>query len=83
MGYSWTARGTGCGKKHRHYERGYWQDYFRSRIQCCLPQGRHEVHQGMGRPDAQDGLLGDMTDPYITYDNRYIETLWWLAETAL
>ena len=22
----------------------------------------------------------DMTDPYITYDNRYIETLWWLLK---
>ncbi len=21
-----------------------------------------------------------MTDPYITYDNRYIETLWWLLK---
>jgi isoleucyl-tRNA synthetase len=24
------------------------------------------------------GYWVDMTDPYITYDNRYIETLWWL-----
>ena len=24
------------------------------------------------------GFWVDMNDPYITYDNRYIETLWWL-----
>ncbi|MGN0205899.1 MAG: class I tRNA ligase family protein, partial [Muribaculaceae bacterium] len=24
------------------------------------------------------GYWVDMTDPYITYDNKYIETLWWL-----
>jgi len=24
------------------------------------------------------GFWLDMSDPYITYDNRYIETLWWL-----
>ena len=24
------------------------------------------------------GYWDDMKDPYITYDNRYIETLWWL-----
>ncbi len=26
----------------------------------------------------QMGYWVDMNDPYITYDNRYIETLWWL-----
>ena len=26
----------------------------------------------------QMGYWVDMKDPYITYDNRYIETLWWL-----
>ena len=30
--------------------------------------------------DSQDGYWVDMTDPYITYDNRYIETLWWLLK---
>ena len=26
------------------------------------------------------GYWVDMADPYITYDNRYIETLWWLLK---
>jgi len=26
------------------------------------------------------GYWVDMTDPYITYDNRYIETLWYLIK---
>ncbi|WP_277112127.1 isoleucine--tRNA ligase, partial [Bacteroides stercorirosoris] len=26
------------------------------------------------------GYWVNMTDPYITYDNRYIETLWWLLK---
>ncbi len=26
------------------------------------------------------GYWVDMTDPYITYDNRYIETLWYLLK---
>ena len=26
------------------------------------------------------GFWVDMRDPYITYDNRYIETLWWLLK---
>ncbi|MGN0029334.1 MAG: isoleucine--tRNA ligase [Marinilabiliaceae bacterium] len=26
------------------------------------------------------GYWVDMTDPYITYDNRYIESLWWLLK---
>ena len=25
----------------------------------------------------------DMPNAYITYDNRYIETVWWVARTAL
>ncbi len=28
----------------------------------------------------QMGYWVDMDDPYITYDNRYIETLWWLLK---
>ncbi|MBR3286377.1 MAG: isoleucine--tRNA ligase [Bacteroidales bacterium] len=28
----------------------------------------------------QMGYWIDMNDPYITYDNRYIETLWWLIK---
>ncbi|MCL6103591.1 MAG: isoleucine--tRNA ligase, partial [Bacteroidetes bacterium] len=27
------------------------------------------------------GYWVDMDDPYITYDNRYIETLWWLLKS--
>ena len=34
----------------------------------------------MGGADQQDGLLVDLKDAYITYDNRYIETLWWLLK---
>ena len=26
------------------------------------------------------GYWVDMDDPYVTYDNRYIETLWWLLK---
>ena len=26
------------------------------------------------------GYWVDMNDPYITYDNRYIETLWYLLK---
>jgi len=29
---------------------------------------------------TQMGYWVDMNDPYITYDNRYIETLWWLLK---
>jgi len=29
---------------------------------------------------AQMGYWVDMTDPYITYDNRYIESVWWLLQ---
>lgn len=29
----------------------------------------------------QMGYWVNMEDPYITYDNRYIETLWWLLKT--
>jgi isoleucyl-tRNA synthetase len=28
----------------------------------------------------QMGYWVDMNDPYVTYDNRYIETLWWLLK---
>lgn len=28
----------------------------------------------------QMGYWVDMKHPYITYDNRYIETLWWLLK---
>jgi isoleucyl-tRNA synthetase len=33
-----------------------------------------------GRSHAQDGLLGDLEHPYITFENNYIETLWWLLK---
>ena len=26
------------------------------------------------------GYWVDMDDPYITYDNKYIETLWWMLK---
>ena len=39
-----------------------------------------EVYQRVGRPDAKNGLLGGYENPYITYDNRYIETLWFLLK---
>jgi isoleucyl-tRNA synthetase len=29
------------------------------------------------------GYWVDMDDPYITYDNRYIETLWWLLKNFM
>jgi len=29
---------------------------------------------------AQMGYWVDMKDPYITYDNRYIESVWWLLQ---
>ncbi|MFN8229359.1 MAG: isoleucine--tRNA ligase [Bacteroidia bacterium] len=29
---------------------------------------------------AQMGYWVDMTDPYITYDNKYIESVWWLLK---
>lgn len=32
----------------------------------------------MGAADARMGYWIDMKDPYITYDNKYIETLWHL-----
>ena len=28
----------------------------------------------------QMGYWVNMDDPYITYDNRYIETVWWLLK---
>ncbi len=34
----------------------------------------------MERPDRKDGLLGRPEDPYITYKNEYIETLWWILK---
>ncbi len=33
-----------------------------------------------GKTDTQMGYWVDMKNPYITYDNRYIETLWWLLK---
>lgn len=29
---------------------------------------------------SQMGYWVDMTDPYITYDNKYIESVWWLLQ---
>ena len=37
-------------------------------ITWCMP----------GIPFAEGGPSVDMADPYITYDNRYIESVWWL-----
>ena len=34
----------------------------------------------MGRLTHKMGYWVDMKHPYITYDNRYIETLWWLLK---
>ncbi len=27
------------------------------------------------------GYWVDLTEPYITYDNRYIESVWWLLDS--
>ena len=32
----------------------------------------------MGRPHPPLGYWVDMPNAYITYDNRYIESVWWL-----
>ena len=35
-------------------------------------------YTGLWEELTRRGVLVDMNDPYITYDNKYIETLWWL-----
>ncbi len=42
---------------------------------------RREVMKYTREWESLTDMMGywvDMTDPYITYDNRYIETVWWL-----
>lgn len=42
---------------------------------------RREVMKFTGEWEQLTSMMGywvDMTDPYITYDNRYIESVWWL-----
>jgi isoleucyl-tRNA synthetase len=42
---------------------------------------RREVMKFTGEWEQLTSLMGywvDMTQPYITYDNRYIESVWWL-----
>ena len=34
----------------------------------------------MARADREMGYFVDLDHPYITYDNKYIETLWWLLK---
>jgi len=44
-------------------------------------QCRKAVMQYTQKWEDLTGMMGywvDMKDPYVTYDNRYIETLWWL-----
>ena len=44
---------------------------------------RREVMKYTGQWEELTNLIGywvDMEDPYITYDNRYIETLWYLLK---
>ncbi len=44
---------------------------------------REEVMKYTAEWEAMTDRIGywvDMKDPYITYDNRYIETLWWLLK---
>jgi isoleucyl-tRNA synthetase len=44
---------------------------------------RREVMKYTDRWEELTKLMGywvDMSDPYITYDNRYIETVWWLLQ---
>ena len=44
-----------------------------------MPQGRDEfIKEWKTLPT--NGLLGGYAEPYITYDNRYIKTLWWLLK---
>lgn len=42
---------------------------------------RHEVMKYTREWETLTNMMGywvDLTDPYITYDNRYIESVWWL-----
>ncbi len=44
---------------------------------------RREVMKYTDEWERLTSLMGywvDMTDPYITYDNRYIESVWWLLK---
>ena len=52
----------------------------RRRLQRSLPQGCDEIYRRVGGPDTPMGYWVDMENPYVTYDNRYIETLWWLLK---
>ena len=48
-----------------------------------MPPGRDEIHPVNGTDLTHKmGYWVDLDDPYITYDNRYIETLWWLLKAA-
>lgn len=52
MGYARTPRGAGRGEGAGHHEGRHRQDHLRGRLQRRLPQGRDEVHEGVGGPDA-------------------------------
>jgi isoleucyl-tRNA synthetase len=44
---------------------------------------RREVMKYTDKWEELTRIMGywvDMTDPYITYDNKYIETVWWLLQ---
>ena len=43
-----------------------------------MPSRSDEIYRRMGKPHPSHGYWVDMPNAYITYDNRYIETVWWL-----
>ena len=45
-----------------------------------MPRERDEVHAEWRELTEKMGYFVDLDHPYITYDNKYIETLWWLLK---
>ena len=67
-----------ASRRNSNHQGGYRQEDLHRGVQPHLPRSRHGVHRRVGEPHPQDGILGQYGRPYITYDNKYIESLWWL-----
>lgn len=80
MGYSWTARGTGCGKALGITKEDIGKTISVAEYNAACRKDVMKFTKEWEDLTHKMGYWVDMTDPYITYDNRYIETLWWLLK---
>ena len=75
------ACGVGRGKRTRHHQRGHRGQIDHRGVQRGVQKAVMRYTDIWNDLTRKMGYWVDMDAPYVTYENKYIESVWWLLTT--